>query len=185
MEQEQVERIKFIKLETGKLVQAIEPINKEEWGAFEVLTSVHKALRKIDLSKISQGRLDIKPPERAEQIPLPDSAAVIPGEDSLNEPTNQTGDEELPDDSGAGSGAGIGAASEAAIEKIEQEQAAGALGTSRGKSYLTEAEIKEFCAGCLDSADRIPKDGQTKAKRGRPKKSLVGLGFNTGDDESQ
>lgn len=86
MELAQVEKIKFCRETIKGILAKVEPINEEEWEAFETLTSVHKALRKIDLGKISQVRMNLTPKEPpTEQLPLPEGAAVVHGEDSLVE----------------------------------------------------------------------------------------------------
>ncbi|MDP2651181.1 MAG: hypothetical protein Q8O98_01170 [bacterium] len=91
MELEQVEKIRFCRDTIKGLLAGIEPMNETEWEAFETLTAVHKALRKIDLGKISQPRLHIIPREPVEQIPLPEGvedAMGVYGEDSLVERQN-------------------------------------------------------------------------------------------------
>ena len=86
MELAQVEKIKFCRETIKRILAEVEPMNEEEWEAFETLTSVHKTLRKIDLGKISQVRMNLTPKEpTAEQMPLPEGAAVVHSEDSLVE----------------------------------------------------------------------------------------------------
>ncbi|MDP2651374.1 MAG: hypothetical protein Q8O98_02155, partial [bacterium] len=91
MELEQVEKIRYCRDTIKGLLAEVEPINETEWESFETLTAVHKALRKIDLGKISQPRLNLPPREPVEQIPLPEGvedAMGVYGEDSLVERQN-------------------------------------------------------------------------------------------------
>jgi hypothetical protein len=85
LEIEKVQTIKFLREQSSKLVREMEPMNDYEWEVLELLTSVHKGLRKIDLGKCGQMTMlkDDKPPK--EQMPLTPGAAVTAGEDSLNE----------------------------------------------------------------------------------------------------
>ena len=89
MEMEQVEKIKYCRQTIKGILAEVEPANEEEWEVFETLTSIHKALRKIDLGKIIQQRMNLAPKGPAvEQRPLPDGiegAMAVYGEDSLVE----------------------------------------------------------------------------------------------------
>lgn len=81
-----VNRLKFMRDEAGKIVVAMEPNNNAEWEALEVTTNVHKQLMKLEFDKLTQTAMKFEPePEKAEQPPLTEEHAVVPGEDSLNE----------------------------------------------------------------------------------------------------
>lgn len=86
MEIEKVNTIKFIRNEIQKLLLDMVPLNDDEWQLHDELTSIYKTMRKWDMSKLTQTRMDLSsPPEAAKQIPLTEAAAVVPGEDSLTD----------------------------------------------------------------------------------------------------
>ncbi len=102
MEQEQIEKIRDTRLSLAELVVAINPQNQTEWEAFDLLAAAFRDMRRIKLDKLGQLPLPDDfgaAPEPKEQLPLPEGAAVHPGEDSLNTPAPpalvQTSDDEF------------------------------------------------------------------------------------------
>ncbi len=101
MEQQAIERIKVVKTELEALVVELAPENASEWDGFDHLYAASRDMRRINIDKLGQLPLP-ETPEKArppkEQLPLPESAAVQSGEDSLVEKTDpdliQTADEE-------------------------------------------------------------------------------------------
>ena len=196
MELEQVEKIRYCRQTIKGILAEVEPVNEEEWEAFETLTSVHKALRKIDLGKISQQRMNLTLKEPvADQIPLPDGiegAMATYGEDSLVERQDTIDNEsdkkrliiKTPED-----GADdqqyhifIGDSETVGSDLLATITAALAEFNDQIPDCLCE-EDQALLRGILETG-QANKSEKPKRQGRRPKKALVGLGFNTGDDES-
>ena len=58
MEIEQINQIKLLREEIGKLVTKIEPDTSPEWECLEKLTAAHKQLRSIDTSCLGQQKME-------------------------------------------------------------------------------------------------------------------------------
>lgn len=85
MEIEQVNKIKFIRDQIKEIIVDMIPLNDDEWQFHDELTGIYKTLRKVDLSKLTQTRMNLDTKPAPQQIPLSEAASVITGEDSLND----------------------------------------------------------------------------------------------------
>ena len=86
----QVNTVKFIRDEVKKLLLDLIPANDSEWNFHDELTDIYTKMRKWDLSKLTQTRmnLDASAEKPKTQLPLTEGAAVVSGEESLNENTS-------------------------------------------------------------------------------------------------
>ena len=178
MELIQVEKIKYCQETIRGLLTEVEPMNETEWRVFEILTAVHKALRKIDLGKISQQRMNLIPKEPvADQIPLPEGKEGESGKKKLIIRTPEDGADNQQHHVIIGDsetvGIGLLATVTAALVEFADEI----------PDFLSD-EDKKLLRGILEAILEKKETEKPKARRGRSKKALVGLGLNTGDDES-
>ncbi|MDP2729635.1 MAG: hypothetical protein Q8O55_04055, partial [Dehalococcoidales bacterium] len=150
MEKEQVEKIKVCRDTIKGLLAEVEPMNETEWEAFETLTAVHKTLRKIDLGKISQVRMNLAPQGPAqEQIELPDPrATVVHGEGSLVEHPRIEAVEELDGESGK-----VKLVIRTPEPDDEDQQYHIFIGESETVGYMLKATIM---AALVEFGDQIP-----------------------------
>jgi hypothetical protein len=83
---EQVNKIKFIRDQIKDILINIVPLNDDEWAFHDELTGIYKTLRKVDLSKLTQTRMNLDAADTSKkQLPLTAAAAVVTGEESLND----------------------------------------------------------------------------------------------------
>lgn len=69
MEEHQVERIKFLREESRRLLLELEPANEIEWNAFDSIVKAHKMFRVIEYGKL--GQLPLREDKPMEPVTCP------------------------------------------------------------------------------------------------------------------